>query len=279
MKAYIFAGQGSQSRGMGRELFAEFPEYVARANDILGYSIEELCLSDGDGRLDNTEYTQPAIYVVNALSYMKKVRDGSGPADYCAGHSLGEYNALLAAGAFSFEDGLRLVKKRGALMGASKGGGMAAVVGFGENDIRELFIKNDIVNIDVANFNSPSQFAIAGPKTEIEAAKKVFEEAGAVYHILRVGGAFHSRYMQEAKTEFGRLVETFQFARLKIPVVSNLRALPYANGRIAAGLTQQITGVVRWSESVRYMALRGVTEWVEVAARPVLTPLLKRILK
>lgn len=279
MRAYLFAGQGSQSRGMGRDLFAEFPEYVARAGDILGYAIDELCLHDAGGRLDNTEYTQPAVYVVNALAYMKKVRDGAGAADYCAGHSLGEYNALFAAGAFGFEDGLRLVKRRGELMAAAKGGGMAAVIGLGELEVRDLLVKSGLVSVDVANLNSPTQFAISGPKAEIEAAQKVFEEAGGVYHLLRVGGAFHSRFMLDARVDFAQFVGQFRFERLKVPVVSNYRALPYTNGRVAADLTQQITGAVRWSDSVRYMALRGVTEWVEVAPRAVLTPLLKRILR
>src|SRR4051812_36667715 len=127
-KAYVFPGQGSQRKGMGENLFDEFPELTKKADKILGYSIKELCLNDSDSKLNQTQYTQPALYVVNALSYQKKIKDEGKQPDYLAGHSLGEYNALQAAGIFSFEDGLKLVKKRGELMSQAKNGGMAAIL-------------------------------------------------------------------------------------------------------------------------------------------------------
>src|SRR6516162_2607290 len=130
MTAFLFPGQGSQRKGMGSTLFEEFQEVTARADEILGYSIKELCLHDPHQQLGQTQFTQPALYVVNALSYLKKMKDGSKVPTYLAGHSLGEYNALFAAGVFDFETGLRLVKKRGELMSQATGGGMAAVIGF-----------------------------------------------------------------------------------------------------------------------------------------------------
>lgn len=278
--AYIFAGQGSQFRGMGAEVFGEFPDLVDRADDILGYSIEELCLADPHERLNRTEYTQPAIYVVNALSHMREVRSGSGMADYYAGHSLGEYNALLAAGAFSFEDGLRMVAKRGELMGGVEHrGGMAAIVGLSGTEIFDALSEAGLFDVDLANFNTPSQVVISGSAQDIATAQSVFENLGASYHILSVGGAFHSRFMAPARAAFEDFIEPFHFNTLHTPVVSNRRALPYLNGSVAVDLVEQITAPVRWVESISYMARQGVTEWKEVAPRAVLTPFLRKIIK
>ncbi|AUH52217.1 [acyl-carrier-protein] S-malonyltransferase [Chromobacterium sp. ATCC 53434] len=280
MIAYIFAGQGSQFRGMGAEVFGAFPDLVDRADDILGYSIEELCLTDPDQRLNRTEYTQPAVYVVNALSHMREARNGSGVADYYAGHSLGEYNALLAAGAFSFEDGLRMVAKRGELMGSvSYGGGMAAVVGLSADDILDALSEAGLYGVDLANFNTPTQVVISGSTQDIAMAQSVFENLGASYHILSVGGAFHSRFMAPARAAFEDFVEPFYFHTLHTPVISNRRALPYLNGSVAVDLVEQITAPVRWVESIAYMARQGVTEWKEVAPRAILTPFLRKIIK
>ena len=129
MLAYVFPGQGSQVVGMGKDLFDEFKEYVDAADEILGYSIKELCLEDPNGVLGLTQYTQPALYVVNALTYLKEVKTTGVKPDFVAGHSLGEYDALFAAGVFDFATGLKLVQKRGELMSQAKGGGMAAVLG------------------------------------------------------------------------------------------------------------------------------------------------------
>jgi malonyl CoA-acyl carrier protein transacylase len=129
MPAYIFPGQGSQAKGMGKELFSQFPEITAKADEILGYSITTLCVEDPDQRLNQTQYTQPALYTVNALFYFNKLRQIGTPPSFVAGHSLGEYNALLAADVFDFGTGLKLVKKRGELMSQASGGAMAAVIG------------------------------------------------------------------------------------------------------------------------------------------------------
>src|ERR1700722_298171 len=129
MTTYMFPGQGSQVRGMGSTLFTEFQDYVQKADHILGYSIEKLCLEDPDNLLNKTEYTQPALFTVSALSYIKKLKETNTAPQYVIGHSLGEYNALFAAEVFDFETGLKLVQKRGALMSKASGGGMAAIVG------------------------------------------------------------------------------------------------------------------------------------------------------
>src|SRR5579864_6190948 len=159
MIALLFPGQGSQRRGMGQSLFAEVREYAAVEKDVdalLGYSLRKLCLEDSENRLNKTQFTQPSLYVVNALYYYKAVSQGTRPA-YLAGHSLGEYNALLAAGVFDFLTGLRLVKKRGELMSQARDGGMAAVIGLSASTVTRLIKENGLASLDVANFNAPAQ--------------------------------------------------------------------------------------------------------------------------
>lgn len=163
MSIIIFPGQGSQIKGMGEELFDQYEELTNRADNILGYSIKDLCLYDHQKQLHLTRYTQPALYVVNALSYFKYLEAGKKP-DFLLGHSLGEYNALLAAGVFDFETGLRLVKKRGELMGQVVGGGMAAIIGLKKEEIQAGLDKNDLNDIDIANYNSEEQLIISGWK-------------------------------------------------------------------------------------------------------------------
>ena len=170
MFALAFPGQGSQHKGMGAQLFGRFPEETARADEILGYSIEELCRDDVDGRLQNTEYTQPALFVVNALSHLAHRADGGAEPDYLAGHSLGEYNALHAAGAFDFATGLRLVAKRGELMSRVADGGMAAVVGLTAEQVAELLGRPGLENLSIANYNNPTQTVVAGPREDVAGA-------------------------------------------------------------------------------------------------------------
>src|SRR5215471_12296563 len=201
MIAFVFPGQGSQKRGMGQGLFDETPQYAAVEEDvdaILGYSLRKLCLEDADNRLKETQFTQPSLYVVNALHYYKAVSQGRYPA-YLAGHSLGEYNALLAAGVFDFLTGLRLVKKRGELMAQAKNGGMGAVIGLSASLIVRVIKENGLASIDVANFNSPGQIVLSGPVEDIKRAGPIFEREGArMYMPLQLSAAFHSRYMADA---------------------------------------------------------------------------------
>ena len=192
MKAYIFPGQGSQFKGMGGALFDGFPEITAKANQVLGYDIKRLCLEDPLKQLGLTQYTQPALYVVNALYYIKKTKESGVKPDYVAGHSLGEYNALFAAGAFDFETGLKLVQKRGELMSLESGGGMAAILGLSEDKIAHVLNENNISRVQIANYNTPSQVVISGAKKDIDRLSALFEKENAMYIPLNVSGAFHS---------------------------------------------------------------------------------------
>jgi trans-AT polyketide synthase, acyltransferase and oxidoreductase domains len=165
--AWLFPGQGSQRTGMGAEVFDRFPELCAQADEALGYSVRELCLTD-TSRLRQTRHAQPALYVVGALSYLARERDGGRP-DFLAGHSLGEYGALFAAGCVDFATGLRLVTRRAELMDQAAGGTMAAVVGVDPDRLATLLAGEDLAELDVANYNSPEQVVVSGPQPAIRA--------------------------------------------------------------------------------------------------------------
>ncbi|MEW5804466.1 MAG: ACP S-malonyltransferase [bacterium] len=278
-KAFVFPGQGSQKKGMGGELFDLFPELTERADKILGYSVKELCLEDSQNVLNLTQYTQPALYTVNALMYYREIRETGQKPDYVAGHSMGEYNALLAGGAFDFETGLELIQVRSKLMAKAAGGGMAAVIGLDEEKIKGILGDSGLESIDVANFNSPSQTILSGLKADIDRAEKAFKEAGARYIPLKVSGAFHSRYMEPARKEFVRVLELFKFSDLAIPVISNVEARPYTKEKIKRLLADQINHSVKWTESIRYLMGKGVTEFKEIGPGTVLTGLVAQIQK
>jgi malonyl CoA-acyl carrier protein transacylase len=282
MKTFMFPGQGSQARGMGGELFDEFPELTKKADKILGYSIKELCHNDPKRELSKTQFTQPALYVVNALSYFKKIEvDGKKP-DFVIGHSLGEFNALLAADCFDFEAGLKLVKKRGELMSQATNGGMAAILNGSKQDIESILIKNELTNIDLANFNTPSQIVISGPTEDIGKAQSFFQDGELLYYPLNTSGAFHSRYMKPSKDKFLNYLGRFKLADIQIPVVSNVTAKPYLNQEIKENISNQISSAVRWSESVQYLIKVGEDEsepmeFEEVGHGDVLTKLVGKI--
>lgn len=278
-KTYVFPGQGSQIKGMGGSLFDEFQELTKKADKILGYSIKELCLNDPEQKLNQTQYTQPALYVVNALSYQKKIKDGGVQPDFLAGHSLGEYNALQAAGVLSFEDGLKLVKKRGELMSQAKGGGMAAILNSSDEQIRKILMDAGLTTIDIANLNSPSQIVISGLKEDINNAQPHFTNANAMFIPLNTSGAFHSRYMKDAEKEFEKIVKKTKFSKPNIPVIANVTGKPYVFDKIAQDLTSQISNCVRWTDSITYLLDQGEIEIEELGVGDVLTKLVRTIRK
>lgn len=281
MKVCMFPGQGSQATGMGGALFDEFPEMTAQADAILGYSIKELCLEDPRKELDNTRFTQPALYVVNALSYVKREQTGQPKPDYLAGHSLGEFNALLVAECFSFEVGLRLVQKRGELMSQVSGGGMAAVMNASPEHIEATLKENGLTNIELANFNTPSQVVISGLKDEITAAQTFLQKGRVLFFPLKTSGAFHTRFMGEAQQEFHRFLQSFEIAEPKILVVSNVTAKPYASDAVVETLSRQIANSVKWSDGVQYLLGLAAADtdisFEEIGHGDVLTRLVKTI--
>lgn len=277
----LFPGQGSQSKGMGAELFDRYPDWTAEADAILGYSIRQLCVEDAENQLGLTQFTQPALYTVNALTYRARLDDGGAAPDFVAGHSLGEYNALQVAGVFSFGTGLQLVKQRGALMGQVSGGGMAAVIGLAPEQIQEVLESTEAGRrIDVANFNSFDQTVIAGPKDDLAVVKAQFESAGVRAYIpLNVSAPFHSRYMRTAQVTFAAVLQDVSFAPPQIPVISNVSARPYEADLVRQTLSEQIGNSVRWLESMLFLLSQPDATFEEVGPGSVLSKLLAGIRK
>jgi malonyl CoA-acyl carrier protein transacylase len=264
---------------MGSDLFDRYPDWTAQADEILGYSIRELCVDDRRGELASTAFTQPALFVVNALTYRARQDAGAAEPAFVAGHSLGEYDALLAARVFDFATGLKLVQRRGALMGRVGGGGMAAVIGLEPSRIQQLLDESEAGRrIDIANFNSYDQTVLAGPKKDLADVKATFEAAGArAFMTLNVSAPFHSRYMREAQEEFAGFLRDFSFGGPVIPVISNVSARPYEGNLVRQGLAEQIGSSVRWLESILYLLDQPQPEFEEVGPGRVLTKLTSQI--
>jgi len=278
MAVYLFPGQGSQAKGMGGDLFERFPDLTASADRVLGYSIAELCRRDPERNLTKTQYTQPALYTVNALIYFKTIADNGAKPDFVAGHSLGEYNALLAAEAFDFETGLRLVQKRGELMSQARRGTMAAIIGLAAETIQDTLQRHGLEQIHIANYNSATQIVVSGSEADIERAETVFEnQDGARFVLLNVSGAFHSPLMQAAGEEFARYLDRFSFQPPRIPVIANTTARPYPSDGVRRLLAEQITRPVDWNASMRYLLRQGETDFEEIGPGQVLTKLINKI--
>ncbi|MBJ3810040.1 ACP S-malonyltransferase [Streptomyces flavofungini] len=276
---YVFPGQGSQRKGMGKELFGKYPDLVARADRLLGYSLRELCLDDPDRVLNRTEYTQPALYAVSALQYLDHIDSGEAPPAVVAGHSLGEYSALFAAGAFDFTTGLDLVRRRGELMSRAPKGAMAAVVNLDQERVAEILAGLPHHNIDIANINSRRQCILSGVYDEIHApdVRAAYTAAGGSFIPLNVSAAFHSRCMTDVQEEFARHLAGVDFRAPRIPVIANCTARPYPATGHADLLARQISSPVKWYESLSWLLARGHDDFREIGPGDVLTKLTGKI--
>jgi [acyl-carrier-protein] S-malonyltransferase len=286
--AYLFPGQGSQYVGMGRDLYAEYPaarELMDRADRVLGFSLTSLMFgSDAASEDDNlalkeTEVTQPALFT-HSMAVLAALGSGLASPDMVAGHSLGEYTALTAAGALSFEDGLRLVRERGRLMaeaGALGAGTMAAIIGMDDADVEGVCAAIDGV-VEPANFNSPGQVVISGERSAVERAMALASENGARKVIpLPVSGAFHSPLMEHARTGLASALDHIALTRPSCAVYLNVTAEPETDPeKIRSRLLEQLLSPVRWSQTLSAMASHGADSFVEVGAGRVLSGLVKR---
>lgn len=280
LNAYVFPGQGSQQKGMCESLFQEFPHLLEISDEILGYSLKTLCLSDPDNLLNQTEFTQPALYVANVLSYEHAIKEGKPIPDYVAGHSLGEYSALYCAGAFDFATGLKLVKKRGELMQKARNGIMVAVINLESNEISRILQENHITTVDLANMNTKYQTIISGEKEDVLVTKEILEKYKKVRCIpLNTSGAFHSRFMKPAKEEFLKTLEVVSFKPLIIPVISNYTARPYLDGQTKTLLAEQMDHPVNWLDSMRYLMGKGIDadHIIQIGPGNVLTNMISKI--
>ena len=282
MKAYVFPGQGAQFVGMGKDLYdnnAEARELFEKANEILGFRITDLMFEGTPEDLKQTKVTQPAIFIHSVL--LAKSLGADFRPDMVAGHSLGEFSALVAAGALSFEDGLRLVAARAMAMQKAcelKPSTMAAIIALPDETVEEVC--EDIEGTVVcANYNCPGQLVISGEVEAVDAACEKLKAAGAKRALrLPVGGAFHSPCMEPARAELAEAIERTNFSAPVCPVYQNVDAHPHTDpAEIKANLVAQLTAPVRWTQTVKNMIADGATEVVELGPGKVLQGLVSKI--
>jgi len=282
MKAYVFPGQGAQFVGMGKDLYDNSPmahELFEKANELLGFRITDLMFSGTDEDLRQTKVTQPAIFLHSVL-LAKTLGDGFKP-EMVAGHSLGEFSALVANGALTFEDGLMLVSKRAQAMQKAceaEPSTMAAIIGLDDEIVEKICGEIDEIVVP-ANFNCPGQLVISGSFKGIDLACAKLTEAGAKRAIkLSVGGAFHSPLMEPARAELAEAINSTHFSTPVCPVYQNVTAGPVSDPEvIKKNLIAQLTAPVRWTQTVKNMIADGCTSFTEVGPGQVLQGLVKKV--
>ena len=282
MKAYVFPGQGAQFVGMGKDLYdnnEEARQLFEKANEILGFRITDLMFEGTEEDLKQTKVTQPAIFLHSVL-LAKSLGDDFKP-DMVAGHSLGEFSALVAAGALSFEEGLKLVAKRAQAMQKAcelRPSTMAAVLALPDEKVEELCAEVDDV-VAPANYNCPGQVVISGSMEGIDAACEKMLANGAKRALkLKVGGAFHSPLMQPAQEELAKAIEEAEFNTPVCPIYQNVDGKPHTNpAEIKENLIKQLTAPVRWTQDVQAMIADGADEFIELGPGNVLQGLVKKI--
>lgn len=284
MKAYVFPGQGAQFVGMGKDLYDTNPlakEMFEKANEVLGFSITDIMFSGTDEELKQTKVTQPAIFLHSVIT--AKALGNEFRPEMVAGHSLGEFSALVAAGAISFEDGLKLVSKRAMAMQKAcekEPSTMAAVLGLSDSEVEAICVKAKGIVVP-ANYNCPGQLVISGEIAAVDEACALAKEAGAKRALrLNVGGAFHSPLMESAREELEKAIKETAFSKPACPIYQNVDAKPYTDPeKIKSNLIAQLTAPVRWTQTVTNMIADGASSFKELGPGNVLCGLVKKVNK
>lgn len=282
MKAFVFPGQGAQFVGMGKDLYQNSEpakKLFEEANEILGFRITDLMFEGTDADLKQTKVTQPAIFLHSVI--LAKTMGENFQPEMTAGHSLGEFSALVAAGALSFADGLQLVSKRALAMQKAcekEPSTMAAILGMKDQDVEEICLSIEEIVV-AANYNSPGQIVISGSEKGIDLAIEQLKDKGAKRALkLPVGGAFHSPLMEPARIELEKAINETQIKAPKCPVYQNVDAKPHTNpAEIKQNLIAQLTAPVRWTQTVKNMLAHGATSFTEVGPGKVLQGLIKKV--
>ncbi|MDO4879926.1 MAG: ACP S-malonyltransferase [Capnocytophaga sp.] len=284
MKAYVFPGQGAQFVGMGKDLYEKYPlakELFEKANSILGFSITDIMFSGTEEELKQTKVTQPAIFLHSVI--LSQVLGEKFTPDMVAGHSLGEFSALVANKTLSFEDGLKLVSKRALAMQKAcelQAGTMAAILGLEDKKVEEICASISGI-VTPANYNCPGQLVISGEVESVNKACEAMKEAGAKRTlVLPVSGAFHSELMRPAREELANAIENISFGKPICPVYQNVTTTAISDPeQIKKNLIEQLTAPVKWTQSVENMIKDGATEFIETGPGKVLQGLIKKINK
>lgn len=265
MHCLLFPGQGVQRKGMGGDVFAEFPELTAAADEVLGYSIADLCLHDSHRQLRDTRFAQPAIFFVNALTGLRHLAATGTAYEYFAGHSLGEYNALVASGSLDLLAGLALVKQRAELMAEIRGGGMAAVIGLPAHLIELAIQESGVTAVYIANYNADAQTTIAGDRAQLAVVGETIAKFGGARVVpLNVSGPFHSPLMAPAAAAFAAHLQGSTFAPGGPTVVSSVTGEPFVPADGPELLTRQLSTPVQWVRAVQHLRAAGVSRFEEV---------------
>lgn len=283
MIGFVFPGQGSQTLGMGKDIFEKYPEYkkyLDKASNVIEIDLESIIFGDDEKILTLTENAQPALLTISYIMYLHAIEKLNIVPDVVAGHSLGEWTALVASGVITFEEGVKLVRLRGEYMSKAcppGEGTMGAVIGLDIEKIKDIL--KQFENVDIANHNSPEQIVISGAKDEVLKALETLKEKGAKKVVeLNVSGPFHSKLVEKAGENMRKELENIEFKVPKYKLIQNYTGdLEENPEKIKENIINQITGTVKWVDSIKKMSKLGVTNVYEVGPGKVLTGLVKRI--